>query len=167
MNVNQVDMRHKPLNIFALLLLALLLGLTGCKDIRDIRVTSVEVESLSPRGFKSVDVFLKVGVDNPAKQVKISEIDGSVKHSGKVIGNVAMAPVILAARTDSTYTVKADVSLADGVSVMDVLALAGQKSQIEAATVNIYAKAKVKGGPVRKFKIEHMPVKKLLELLKR
>ena len=78
-----------------------------------------------------------------------------------------MAPVILAARTDSSYTVKADVSLADGVSVMDVLALAGQKSQIEAATVNIYAKAKVKGGPVRKFKIEHMPVKKLLELLKR
>ena len=99
MNVNQVDMRHKPLNIFALLLLALLLGLTGCKDIRDIRVTSVEVESLSPRGFKSVDVFLKVGVDNPAKQVKISEIDGSVKHSGKVIGKLAMDSFILGART--------------------------------------------------------------------
>ena len=121
MNVNQVDMRHKPLNIFALLLLALLLGLTGCKDIRDIRVTSVEVESLSPRGFKSVDVFLKVGVDNPAKQVKISEIDGSVKHSGKVIGKLAMDPVILVARSTEKYNFKATVSLAEGAGLKELM----------------------------------------------
>lgn len=145
--------------------MVLILG--SCAKVKQVGVTSFELDSITPKGLRALTVKMSVGVHNPANEITLSEISGEAVVSGKVIGNVAMAPVILAARTDSTYTVKADVSLADGVSVMDVLALAGQKSQIEAATVNIYAKAKVKGGPVRKFKIEHMPVKKLLELLKR
>ena len=162
MNVNQVDMRHKPLNIFALLLLALLLGLTGCKDIRDIRVTSVEVESLSPRGFKSVDVFLKVGVDNPAKQVKISEIDGSVKHSGKVIGKLAMDPFILAAKSSEIYNFKANVSLAQGAGFKDLMLLASPDG-LDGCTVDVSAKAAYGKGAAMPVKMKDIPLKELLD----
>ena len=162
MNVNQVDMRRKPLNIFALLLLALLLGLTGCKDIRDIRVTSVEVESLSPRGFKSVDVFLKVGVDNPAKQVKISEIDGSVKHSGKVIGKLAMDPFILAAKSSEIYNFKANVSLAQGAGFKDLMLLASPDG-LDGCTVDVSAKAAYGKGAAMPVKMKDIPLKELLD----
>ena len=160
-------MKNKAYRIISIAFLAVMLVLSGCAKLSQVSVTSFTLDSVNPKGLRSLSLTASVGVHNPASEITLSEISGEVIISGKVIGNVAMAPVILAARTDSSYTVKADVSLADGVSVMDVLALAGQKSRIEAATVNIYAKAKVKGGPVRKFKIEHMPVKKLLELLKR
>ena len=74
----------------------LMLCMAGCKDIKDIRVTSVKLESISPRGFKSMDLHISAEVYNPARQVKISEIDGSVIHSGKIIGKLAMDPFILA-----------------------------------------------------------------------
>ena len=41
-------------------MLALMLCLTGCKGVRDINITSVEVESIRTKGLKSMDIFLKV-----------------------------------------------------------------------------------------------------------
>ena len=80
---------------------------------------------------------------------------------------MAVAPVILAARTDSTYLVKADVALAEGVSVFEVLAYVKNKDVLEKATVNLYAKVKMKGAPAKNVKMEDVPLKKLMELLKR
>jgi hypothetical protein len=105
-------------------------------------------------------------VHNPANEITLSEISGEAVVSGKVIGNVAVAPVVLTARKDSSYTVKADLTLAEGVSVFEVLALAKDKSAIENGTANVYAKAKLKGGPSKKIKMEDVPLKKLLEFLK-
>ena len=39
-------------------------------------------------------------------------------------------------------------------------------SLIENGTANVYAKAKLKGGPSKKIKMEDVPLKKLLEFLK-
>ena len=97
----------------------------------------------------------------------MSEISGQVLISGKIIGNVAMAPVILEARTDSTYQLQADVALADGVSAFEVLNYVRHKDLMDKTTVNVYAKAKMKGLPAKQIKMEDMPLKQLLEQLKR
>ena len=123
-------------------------------------MTSFELDSITPKGLRALTVKMSVGVHNPASEITLSEISGEVIISGKVIGNVAMAPVVLTARKDSTYKVKADVTLAEGVSVLEVLALAKNKSAIENGTANIYAKAKLKGGPSKKIKMEDVPLKR-------
>ena len=68
------------------LLCAAALCLSGCGDIRDLEVTSVQVESIYPNGLRGVVVGLAVGIDNPAFQVGLSEIEGTLKLSGKEIG---------------------------------------------------------------------------------
>ncbi|MBQ2372033.1 MAG: hypothetical protein II289_02570 [Bacteroidales bacterium] len=157
-------MKNKAYRLISIAIMVLILG--SCAKVKQVGVTSFELDSITPKGLRALTVKMSVGVHNPANEITFSEISGEAVVSGKVIGNVAMAPVVLTARKDSTYKVKADVTLAEGVSVLEVLALAKNKSAIENGTANIYAKAKLKGGPSKKIKMEDVPLKKLKELLK-
>ena len=157
-------MKNKAYRLISIALMVLLLG--SCVKVKQVGVTSFELDSVTPRGLRALTLTMSVGVHNPAKEITLSEISGEAVVSGKVIGNVAVAPVVLTARKDSSYTVKADLTLAEGVSVFEVLALAKDKSAIENGTANVYAKAKLKGGPSKKIKMEDVPLKKLLEFLK-
>lgn len=157
-------MKNKAYRFISIAFMVLILG--SCAKVKQVGVTSFELDSITPKGLRALTVKMSVGVHNPANEITLSEISGEAVVSGKVIGNVAMAPVVLTARKDSTYKVKADVTLAEGVSVLEVLALAKNKSAIENGTANIYAKAKLKGGPSKKIKMEDVPLKKLKELLK-
>ena len=157
-------MKNKAYRLISIAIMVLVLG--SCAKVKQVGVTSFELDSITPKGLRALTVNMSVGVHNPANEITLSEISGEAVVSGKVIGNVAMAPVVLTARKDSTYKVKADVTLAEGVSVLEVLALAKNKSAIENGTANIYAKAKLKGGPSKKIKMEDVPLKKLKELLK-
>lgn len=143
--------------------MVLLLG--SCAKVKQVGVTSFELDSVTPRGLRALTLTMSVGVHNPANEITLSEISGEAVVSGKVIGNVAVDPLTLAARADSTYAVKADVTLAEGVSVMQVLALAGKIGALDEASANISAKAKLKSGPAKKLKMDNIPLKKLLELL--
>ena len=164
-NVDVTEMKNNVHRIFSIVFLAALLALGGCARLSQVRPTSVKLDSVSPRGMRALVLNVSVGVHNPAQQISLSEISGEVLVSGKVIGNVAVDPLTLAARADSTYAVKADVTLAEGVSVMQVLALAGKKGALDEASANISAKAKLKSGPAKKLKMDNIPLKKLLELL--
>ena len=157
-------MKNKAYRLISIAIMVLILG--SCAKVKQVGVTSFELDSITPKGLRALTVKMSVGVHNPANEITLSEISGEAVVSGKVIGNVAIAPVVLTARKDSTYKVKADVTLAEGVSVLEVLALAKNKSAIENGTANIYAKAKLKGGPSKKIKMEDVPLKKLKELLK-
>ena len=157
-------MKNKAYRLISIAFMVLLLG--SCAKVKQLGVTSFELDSVTPRGLRALTLTMSVGVHNPAKEITLSEISGEAVVSGKVIGNVAVAPVVLTARKDSSYTVKADLTLAEGVSVFEVLALAKDRSAIENGTANVYAKAKLKGGPSKKIKMEDVPLKKLKELLK-
>lgn len=142
--------------------MALAFCLSGCKDIKDIKVTSVNVESVSMKGFKSLDLFLSVGVDNPARQVRLSEIEGSLIHSGKVIGRLAMDPFILAAKSSETYNLKANVSLAQGAGLKDLMILASPEG-LNGCTVDVTAKAAYGKGAPMPVKMKNIPLKELLD----
>ena len=105
-------MKNKAYRLISIAFLAAMLLLSGCVKLSQVSMTSVALDSISPKGMRSLTVSLSVGVHNPATEITISEISGEVLVSGKVIGNMAMAPVVLTARTDSTYKVKADVAAA-------------------------------------------------------
>ena len=158
-------MKNIAYRLFSIVFLAALLGLSGCAKLSQVRPMSAKLQSVSPKGMRALVLDLAVEVHNPAQQISLSEIYGEVMVSGKVLGKVVVDPFVIAARTDSTYSLKADVTLADGVTVMDVLALAGKKNTLDEAEANVYAKAKVKGEPAKKLKMENVPLKKLLELL--
>lgn len=145
-----------------LVLLALTLCLGGCRGVRDIKVTSLNLESVSLRGLKGIDLFVAVGVDNPARQVGLSDIEGSLVHSGKVIGRVAVAPFILTARSSETYNLKASVSLVQGAGIKELMAIAAPGG-LDGCTVSLTAKATYGKRTVVPVRMNDVPLKELLE----
>ena len=51
--------------------------------------------------------------------------------------------------------------------MLQVLTLAGKHSTLDQATANLYVTVRVKGGIVKKVKMEDVPVKELMEYVKK
>ena len=154
-------MKRKNFVILVVSLAFALLSMTGCNRYEQITLTSGRVESIKMDGLKAVDVALLVGIDNPAGKVIVKSAEGPVKHFGKVIGTVSLAPMTLMPRKTAEYQVKARVELAPGMKLMEVLSLADPK-KIEQMVVDLSFYGKAAGVTVKK-NINDVPLKKLLE----
>ena len=143
------------------LLCAVALCLSGCGDIRDLEVTSVKVESIIPNGFRGVNVGLAVGVDNPAFQVGLSEIEGSLKLSGKVLGRMTMDPFVLQARSAEVYHLNASLNIEPGATLADILSLM-DKETLNKCLVDVSVRATLKGGISKRLNFNDIPLTDLL-----
>lgn len=161
-DVKLCDVEKRHFRLLASVLALMLVLLTGCQKIKDIRITSAKIVSLNVKGLKGAELTLAVGVYNPSVQISVSEIEGEVKHSGKVIGRVAIAPVVIKARSEEIYDVEAVVSIAEGVSLRELMMFADLR-KLNGCTVDMSAKAKIKGGGTKKISVKDIPLKELLE----
>ena len=143
------------------LLCAAVLCLSGCGNVKDIKVTSVNVENVSLNGFRGANVDLAVGVHNPAFQVELSEIEGCLKLSGKVLGRMAMAPFILHARSTEIYHLETAVSIEHGVTLRELVALTDMET-LNKCTVDVSARATLKGGVSKVLHFNDIPMTELL-----
>lgn len=140
------------------------LCLTGCKDIqniKNIKVTSVAVETVSPNGLRGMTVGLAVGVDNPSFHVDLSEINGALKLSGKVLGRVTMDPFTLHGKSAEIYHLKAAVTIEPGVTLSELAALLDMET-LNQCMVDVSARATLKNGLSKVLNFNDIPVKDLL-----
>lgn len=143
---------------------AMALCLTGCKDIqniKNIKVTSVAVETISPNGLRGMTVGLAVGVDNPSFNVDLSEINGALKLSGKVLGRVTMDPFTLHGRSAEIYHLRAVVTIEQGVTLSELAALLDMET-LNQCMVDVSARATLKNGLSKVLNFNDIPVKDLL-----
>ncbi len=138
----------------------------GIKKLEDIKITSANIANISPNGLKAIKMDIQIGIDNPGMQVTLSEISCDIKHFGKVLGNVAVDPFTLSAKTEETYNLRADVRLGDGLTLFDAGKLLDKNASDE-ITVDLNAKVKLKGGISKKLNFNDIPLKKLIETAKR
>lgn len=160
-DVNTDTMNNMIRKYAAAILAALVLCLSGCNKVRQINVTSVDVESISMRGFRGIDVYLAVGIDNPAMQIGLSEINGSLKYSGKVLGRLAMDPFTLVSKSAEIYHLKAAISIEKDAGIRELTALM-DKETILGCTVDISVRATLKGGISKTLRFKDIPVRELL-----
>ena len=151
--------------VLAVVTMFLLAGCSDIKRLKDMEVESVVLENFSPRGLRSATLTVLVKVDNPGAQVSVSEIFAEVEHSGKVLGKVAVDPFTLQGKTNDTYRLEAELSLAEGVSVLDLGRLL-DKSALDKMTVDVSADVRIRKGRIRTVKINDLPLKKLIESVK-
>ncbi len=143
---------------------AMALCLAGCKDIqniKNIKVTSVAVETVSPNGLRGMTVGLAVGVDNPSFHVDLSEINGALKLSGKVLGRVTMDPFTLHGKSAEIYHLKAAVTIEPGVTLSELAALLDMET-LNQCMVDVSARATLKNGLSKVLNFNDIPVKDLL-----
>ena len=157
----QVNVKKLVQKLSLALLCAATLCLSGCGDIRDLEVTSVQVESVAPNGLRGVNVWLAVGIDNPAFQVGLSEIQGSLKLSGKVLGRMTMDPFTLQARSAEIYHLRTSLNIEQGVTLTEILALMDMET-LNKCMVDVSVKATLKGGVSKRLNFNDIPLTDLL-----
>lgn len=143
---------------------AMALCLTGCKDIKNIKnikVTSVAVETITPNGLRGMVIGLAVGIDNPSFNVDLSEINGALKLSGKVLGRVTMDPFTLHGRSAETYHLRAVVAIEKGVTLSELAVLLDMET-LNRCMVDVSARATLKNGLSKVLNFNDIPVKDLL-----
>ena len=143
------------------LLFTSVMCLSGCGDVRDIKVTSVNIENISLNGLRGANIDLAVGIDNPAFRVELSEIEGSLKLSGKVLGRMTMAPFVLHARSTEIYHLKSTVNIEQGVTLRELMALTDMET-LNRCTVDVSVRATLKSGVSKVLRFNDIPMTKLL-----
>lgn len=120
------------------LALALLLSVSGCgiTKIRQIRVSSVGVKYIVPTSTRSVDGVLLLGIDNPSVSFTAQDVQGVVKYYGREMAHFTAGELPVQARSVQVYELPCTASLADKVSLLDLLAL-GAKRSMEGMTVDV------------------------------
>ena len=126
---------------YIILLFATVLCLSSCaelKKIKEIEVGDFRVEGVSPNGLRGLTVNFVVEVD----------------------------PFTLQGKRVDKYHLKADVTLGEGASLLELGKLI-DKNALNESTVDINAKVKIKNGAPKKVKLDDVPLKELLNTVKK
>lgn len=121
---------RRHIRFVALLLAAVVaLGLSSCagtQQLRRVRYTSFRVLSFNPRGLRSADAVLAVGVMNPGREMRVSRLEGVVKKDGKPFARVVGNDVLVHGASSEVYELPCSLALEEGVSVLSLLGMLGE-----------------------------------------
>ncbi|MBO4585951.1 MAG: hypothetical protein J5675_05055 [Bacteroidales bacterium] len=95
----------------------------GVSKIKDIKVNSFDVKYVTPTSARSLDAVLLLGINNPAMNLVISGLEGTVKYNDKAIAVVSAGTIPLEKKTDKVYEIPCTASLVDGVSLLSLFPL--------------------------------------------
>ncbi|MBR4821769.1 MAG: hypothetical protein IKZ71_01310 [Bacteroidales bacterium] len=152
----------KAIKISVLLLLAGML-LTGCvSKFKKISVSSFELESVVPTSLRSANVVVDVGIDNPAPSFQVRDIEATIKQNGNVMGMITGEPVSVDGKCNRVYRVPLKAQIAEGVSLMQVLATY-KSFNPEEFTIDLHARANIAGKIGKDIEYNDMPLTKFLK----
>lgn len=164
-----IDVNNMRTKRYVILLFLAVFCFSGCaelKKIKEIEVDNFRVEAVSPNGLRGLTVNFVVEVDNPASRLSFSDVTGTLERSGKVLGRVEVDPFTLQGKRVEKYHLKADVTLGEGASILELGKLI-DKNALNESTVDINAKVKIKNGAPKKIKLNDVPLKELLNTVKK
>lgn len=141
----------------------MLVVLTGCAEsIPSVRLRSFDMVSITPTGLTSFTVQAKVTLDNPAREFKVSEIEGLVRSGQNpcvkiTAGNVAVPGKCTGAPLEMTF----HGEIAPGFSVFQIL---GSLSSMDLSSFAVDASARISvgGGSGKVVERKNIPLKKIL-----
>lgn len=139
------------------------LSLNGCgniKKIKEIQVTSVGVKYVAPTSPRSVDAVLLLEIDNPAMGLTLSDVDGTVRKDGEVLGFFTAGELPLQGKSIQVYELPCTATLADSISIVRIMGLLAQMS-LDGMTVDITLHVKLDNGMGRTLTFKDLALSQL------
>lgn len=148
-----------------LLLLALALLLAGCKGkgIKDIKVTSVRIISVTPVGLNGLTALVEVGVHNPTVAFELTDINGLARFKGQDALNVTADQLIVSGHTDKIYRIPVQGEIADGFNPLQLVRLVADENAFDDLTISVKGKVALRGGLGKKIEIKEIPLSSLMK----
>lgn len=148
------------LNLFVLGLAAA--GLSGCKDINDIRITSCELVSISPKGFRSADAVLAIGIYNPVAAFTVSDLKGVIFRESGTAATFSAGTVNVEGKKEGVYRLPCTAEIDKNVSLMELAALAASQD-LSGYKVNIEFNVALGKGRSHKLHFDNIEISDLLK----
>ena len=156
----------KRLSVLLVLVLPLLCSCKG-HSIKDIKVNSFEIVSLTPKGLKDIDAVVRVDVHNPSVSFELTDLVGVVKYKGKEALTITSDQLIVSGKTDKAYTVPVHGALADDFNPFQLLEMLGSDSSqmfsLDGLTLDLSLRPALRGGIGKKIEINDISLGKLTE----
>lgn len=131
-------------------------------SFKDIKVTSWTLTEIVPRGLSAFDATIDLGVDNPAPQVTLSEMQALIKMDGAPCLHLTAEDVTIAPRTESVYTVTFHGVLDENFNPFSLLQLFNQQKQAE-LTADFGFRGTLRSGLGKYFEYTDVPIKDLFD----
>ena len=154
---------NKRAAIYLALLVTAIFGLSSCnyKSLKDIKVTSCDITSISPKGLSAFDATVDLGVDNPSVQFSLSKMNAVVKMQGEPCMYLTADDVTVAPRQEQVYTLVLHGSMADGFNPFSLLNLLKEQEQ-EPLTIDVSYRGNLKSGLGKNFEYKDISLKDLI-----
>lgn len=142
----------------------LMAGLNSCglSKIKDIEVTSFGLESYSLRGLRSVQAKVVLGVDNPSIGFTVTDLNGILKYNGENFASYTADSIRVEGKCSKVYDLNCTATLSDGVSLMQLMSIAGNRS-LEGFTTDVEARLHLGKGAGKKIKLKNLDIQKMME----
>lgn len=137
---------------------------SGCGKINDIKITSCQLDSITPQGLRGIKACVLAGVDNPSMSFTINDISGSIYYKGEKYLDYTADPVTINKKSSDTYPVNCEGRVAKGVSVFSILS-AGMNFDKRLISVDINATIKAKSMK-KKLKLSQVPLEDIEKAIK-
>ena len=149
--------------IVKLLLVAVaVLSLASCTgSFKDIKLTSCEFVSLTPKGLSSFDAVMNIGVDNPAPQITLSKMYALVKMDQQPCLHLYADDVTIASRKNYVYPVSFHGSIDESFNPFGIFSIL-KGENLESLTVDISFRGALKSGLGKHFEYRNLPLKDVL-----
>ena len=139
-----------------------LAGCSSLEKIQNIRMTSWAVESVSPVGLRGLTAELAVGIENPAMQFTLEDIEGVLFYKGKEFIVYSADPVTVRRKSAAVYPLNCAAHLGGEFSLLGALSLL-RDYDLADFTTDIHARVRLRGGASKAFTFKDIPIKELME----
>ena len=144
-----------------LALFMLLLG--GCaKTYKDIKVTSFDIISISPKGLDAVDAVVDVGLDNPIVGFEVFNAVASIKLSGEECMSILADQLVVEGHSEKVYRIPLHGSLSPSFNPLELLKLV-KDMDLSKFTMDAKARVGLRGGLGKDIDIKDIKLEKLLK----
>ncbi len=138
----------KRLIKYLLLSLAVVFLAGGCavSRIKDISLVSTGVKYVVPTSSRSMDAMLLLEVDNPSIDFNVSDVTGTLRHGDRALAHFVSGQTAIQGKSHQVYELPCTITLADGVSLLDVLVYASRRNKLEGLKMDVDLRAALKNG---------------------
>lgn len=147
--------------LFAIMMVCALM-FTGCgKSVKDIKVTSFDIVSITPRGLSELAATIELGVNNPIISFTVRDALGTIKLDGTPCLDISADQIIIDADCEKIYSIPLRAKLCQGFNPFSLLTLF-QNQDLSRFTVDVGAKIQLRSGVGKTFELKDIPLDKLV-----
>ena len=148
--------------VITLLLLCMALLSSCAGSFKDIRMTSYDIVSITPKGLSSVDAVIDLGIDNPAMGFTLTDIKGVARLNNEPCLLISADDMKIEGRSEKEYRLLVHGVLGENFNPFQLLTLL-KNTDLSQIKVDASARAELGYGIGKTIEIKDKGLDKLLK----